>query len=115
MLMILPYLRDKVNFFLNIFLIKNAEDLEKLGEKDNEKWVEVSVRKGVVKTIITEKKPKHLNRTQPRHINILKDIEKEWIILFHRQQHGQCGQWLLNTDILLRKFLTSGLKKRGGM
>lgn len=37
MLMILPYLRDKVNFFLNIFLIKNAEDLEKLGEKDNEK------------------------------------------------------------------------------
>lgn len=37
MLMILPYLRDKVNFFLNIFLIKNAEDLENLGEKDNEK------------------------------------------------------------------------------
>lgn len=55
MLMMLSYLRDKVNFFLNIFLIEDAEELEKLGEKDNKKWVEVSVWRGVVKTIITEK------------------------------------------------------------
>lgn len=41
--MMLSYLRDKVKFFLNIFHIKDAEKLEKLGEKDNKKWVEVSV------------------------------------------------------------------------
>lgn len=37
MLMMLSYLRDKVNFFLNTFFIKDAEELEKLGEKDNKK------------------------------------------------------------------------------
>ena len=35
MLMLLSYLRDKVNFCLSLCLIKDAEELENLGEKGN--------------------------------------------------------------------------------
>lgn len=74
MLMLLSYLRDKVNFCLSLCLIKDAEELENLGEKGNKTSFLCKEEFNIRRLLTLEKEG--LNRIHPRHMKILNDEEK---------------------------------------